>query len=84
VEAGMKWDDSTYKTNNQLYKWHDLLAGEGTDKDGLLGYVRQNHTNGEFIAVINENGGAQKKFDNLEDAKAHIVTYSVTQKLEGT
>jgi hypothetical protein len=25
-----------------------------------------------------------KKFDNLEDAKAHIVTYYVTQKLEGT
>jgi hypothetical protein len=82
MEAGMRWDD-TYQGSHECYAWHDLLAGEGTDKDELLGYVRHNITNGEFIAVINENGGIQKKFNNLEDAKAHIVTYYVTQKLEG-
>lgn len=79
----MRWDD-TYQTSNARYRWHDLLAGDGTDKDGLLGYVRHNLTNGEFMAVINASGGAQAKFNNLEDAKAHIVTYYVTQKLEGT
>jgi hypothetical protein len=82
MEAGMRWDD-TYKGGHECYKWYDLLDGEGTDKDELLGYVRENLVNGEFVAVINENGGAQKKFDNLEDAKAHIVAYYVTQKLEG-
>ena len=79
----MKWDD-TYKGSPECYQWHDLLAGDGTDTDELLGYVRENITNGEFIAVINENGGIQKKFKYLEDAKAHIITYYVTQKLEDT
>ena len=78
----MRWDDAL-KGGHECYQWHDLLAGEGADKDELLGYVRENLVNGEFMACINENGGIQKKFDNLEDAKAHIVAYYVTQKLEG-
>jgi hypothetical protein len=84
METGMKWDDTyTYQSSHECYKWYDLLAGEGTDTDELLGYVRENLVNGEFMACINENGGIQKKFDNLEDAKAHTVAYYVTQKLEG-
>ena len=79
----MRWDDAL-KGGHECYQWYDLLAGEGTDKDGLLGYVRENMVDHTFIAVINAKGGAQKKFDNLEDAKAHIVAYYVTQKLEGT
>jgi hypothetical protein len=82
MEAGMKWDDA-YKGGHECYAWYDLLAGEGTDKDELLGYVRENITNGEFMAVINDPIGGSKKFNNLEDAKAHIVAYYVTQKLEG-
>jgi hypothetical protein len=78
----MKWDDS-YAGNHGIYKWHDLMAGEGTDTDELLGYVRENITNGEFMACINDRLADIKKFNNLEDAKAHIVTYYVTQKLEG-
>jgi hypothetical protein len=80
VEAGMRWDD-TYKSNHECYQWHDLLDD---DEEQLLGYVRENTTNGEFIAMINAGGMPNEKFDNLEDAKAHIVTYYVTQKLEGT
>jgi hypothetical protein len=83
VETGMKWDD-TYKGSRGCYEWHDLLAGDGTDKDELLGYVRHTIENGEFMAIINDMRTDTKKFDNLEDAKAHIVTYYVTQKLEGT
>jgi hypothetical protein len=79
----MKWDDA-FKGVHECYQWHDLMAGEGTDTDELLGYVRENITNGEFMAVINDPIGGSKKFNNLEDAKAHIVTYYVTQKLEGT
>ena len=79
----MRWDD-TYQGSHECYAWHDLLAGEGTDKDELLGYVRHNITNDEFIAQINDRTQMSKKFDNLADAKAHIVTYYVTQKLEGT
>jgi hypothetical protein len=79
----MRWDDTFEGTSNQ-YQWHDLLAGEGTDNDELLGYVRHNLTNGEFIAVINDPIGASKKFGNLEDAKAYVITHYVTQKLEGT
>ena len=79
----MKWDD-TYTGGHECYQWYDLLEGEGTDKDKLLGYVRHNITNGEFMACINDMRTDTKKFDNLEDAKAHIVTYYVTQKLEGT
>jgi hypothetical protein len=78
----MRWDD-TYKGGHECYAWHDLLAGEGTDKDVLLGYVRENITNGEFVAQINDRTQMSKKFNNLEDAKAHIVAYYVTQKLEG-
>ena len=79
----MRWDD-TYQGSHECYRWHDLLAGEGTDKDELLGYVRENLVNGEFIAQINDRTQMSKKFNNLEDAKAHIITYYVTQKLEGT
>jgi hypothetical protein len=75
----MRWD-STYKGTKNYFNWHDLLD----DGEQLLGYVRENTTNGEFIAMINANGMPNEKFDNLEDAKAHIVTYYVTQKLEGT
>jgi len=83
MEARMRWDD-TYQGSHECYRWHDLLAGEGTDKDELLGYVRENLVNGEFIAQINDRTQMSKKFNNLEDAKAHIITYYVTQKLEGT
>jgi hypothetical protein len=78
----MRWDD-TYKGGHECYARYDLLAGEGTDKDELLGYVRENITNGEFIAQINDRTQMSKKFKYLEDAKAHIVAYYVTQKLEG-
>jgi hypothetical protein len=83
MEAGMKWDDA-FKGGHECYLWYDLLAGEGTQTDELLGYVRHTITNGEFIAQINDRLQPTQKFDNLEDAKAHIVTYYVTQKLEGT
>jgi hypothetical protein len=82
MEARMRWDDG-YKGGHECYKWHDLLAGEGTDKDALLGYVRHNVVDNTFIAQINDRHQPTAKFDNLEDAKAHIVTYYVTQKLEG-
>ena len=74
----MRWDD-TYKSRHECFKWYDLMD----DDDNLLGYVRENLVNHTFIAQINENGGPQKKFDSLKDAKAHILTYYVTQKLEG-
>ena len=74
----MRWD-STYKGTKNYFNWHDLLD----DEEQLLGYVRENTTNGEFIAMINAGGVPNEKFDNLENAKAHIVTYYVTQKLEG-
>jgi hypothetical protein len=83
MEAGVRWDDA-FKGGHECYLWYDLLAGEGTQTDELLGYVRENLVNGEFIAQINDKTQMSKKFDNLEDAKAHIVTYYVTQKLEGT
>jgi hypothetical protein len=69
----MKWDD-TYQGRNKCYIWHDLLAGDGTDKDFLLGYVRHNITNGEFMACINDIRTDTTKFDNLEDAKAQACT----------
>ena len=78
----MRWDDA-FKGGHECYLWYDLLAGEGTQTDELLGYVRENLVNGEFIAQIADNNQPSQKFDNLEDAKAHIVTYYVTQKLEG-
>jgi hypothetical protein len=83
MEAGVKWDDA-FKGGHECYLWYDLLAGEGTQTDELLGYVRENLVNGEFIAQIADNNQPSQKFDNLEDAKAHIVAYYVTQKLEGT
>jgi hypothetical protein len=83
METGMRWDDA-FKGGHECYLWYDLLAGEGTQTDELLGYVRENLVNGEFIAQIADNNQPSQKFDNLEDAKAHIVTYYVTQKLEGT
>ena len=79
----MRWDDA-FKGGHECYLWYDLLAGEGTQTDELLGYVRENLVNGEFIAQIADNNQPSQKFDNLEDAKAHIVAYYVTQKLEGT
>jgi hypothetical protein len=82
METGMRWDDA-FKGGHECYLWYDLLAGEGTQTDELLGYVRENLVNGEFIAQIADNNQPSQKFDNLEDAKAHIVTYYVTQKLEG-
>lgn len=78
----MRWDD-TYKGGHECYRWHDLLAGEGTETDGLLGYVRENVVDHTFVAQINNMARESKKFDSLEDAKAHIVTYYVTEKLEG-
>lgn len=79
----MKWDDS-YTGNHEYYRWYDLLAGEGTDCDSLLGYVRETLATGEFMAQINDPVGSSKKFVNLEDAKNHILAYYVVQKLEGT
>jgi hypothetical protein len=78
----MRWDD-TYQGSHECYKWHDLLAGEGTETDELLGYVRHNVVDNTFIAQINDRTQMSEKFNNLEDAKAHIVTYYVTEKLEG-
>ena len=79
----MRWDDA-FKCGHECYKWYDLLAGEGTDKDELLGYVRENVVDHTFMACINDRRSDTKKFNNLEDAKAHVVTYYVAQKLEGT
>ena len=79
----MKWDDA-FKGGHECYLWYDLLAGEGTDKDELLGYVRENLVDHTFIAQINDKHQLTQKFNNLEDAKAHIITYYVTQKLEDT
>ena len=78
----MRWDD-TYKGGHECYQWYDLLAGEGTDKDELLGYVRENLVDHTFIAQINDRNQPTQKFKYLEDAKAHIIAYYVTQKLEG-
>ena len=79
----MRWDDA-FKGGHECYAWYDLLAGEGTDTDELLGYVRENLVDHTFIAQINDRLQPTQKFNNLEDAKAHIVAYYVTQKLEGT
>jgi hypothetical protein len=78
----MKWDDS-FTGGHECYRWYDLLAGDGTDTDELLGYVRENLVDTTFIAQINDRHQPTQKFSNLEDAKAHVVTYYVTQKLEG-
>lgn len=79
----MRWDD-TFTGGHECYKWHDLMGGEGTDSDELLGYVRENLVTKDFMACINERAQQTKKFYNLEDAKNHIIAYYVTQKLEGT
>lgn len=78
----MKWDDA-FKGGHECYRWYDLLAGEGTDTDELLGYVRENLVDRTFIAQINERAQQTMKFNNLEDAKNHVIAYYVTQKLEG-
>ena len=78
----MRWDD-TYESNTTHWRWYDLLEGDGTTEDALLGYVRESIGHREFIAQINDRNQPTQKFDNLEDAKAHIVAYYVTQKLEG-
>ena len=78
----MRWDDA-FKGGHECYLWYDLLAGEVTETDGLMCYVRENLVTGEFIAQINDRLQPTQKFNNLEDAKAHIVAYYVTQKLEG-
>jgi hypothetical protein len=79
----MRWDDA-FKGGHECYAWYDLLAGEGTENDALLGYVRENVVDHTFIACVNDMRSDTKKFNNLEDAKAHIIAYYVTQKLEGT
>jgi hypothetical protein len=80
----MKWDDA-FTGGHECYKWYDLLAGEGTENDELLGYVRENLVDKTFIAQINDRHTTQitKRFLTLEDAKAYIVAYYVTKKLEG-
>ncbi len=78
----MRWDDA-FTGGHECYRWYDLLAGDGTENDELLGYVRENLVDKTFIAQINEGHQPTAKFSNLEAAKAHIVTYYVTQKLEG-
>ncbi len=78
----MRWDDA-FKGGHECYLWYDLLAGEGTDTDELLGYVRENLVDRTFIAQINDRNQPTQKFNNLEDAKAHIVAYYVVEKLEG-
>lgn len=79
----MRWDD-TYQGSHECYRWYDLLEGEGADKDVLLGYVRESLADKTFIAQINDRMQPTAKFDNLEDAKNHILAYYVVQKLEGT
>ena len=79
----MRWDDA-FKGGHECYKWYDLLAGEGLDTDELLGYVRENVVDKTFIAQINDRMQPTAKFNNIEDAKAHVIAYYVVQKLEGT
>lgn len=78
----MRWYDAL-KGGHEWYKWYDLMAGEGLDTDELLGHVRENLVDHTFEATVNERWHSSKKFDNLEDAKNHIIAYYVTQKLEG-
>ena len=79
----MRWDDA-FKGGHECYRWHDLLNGDGTDTDELLGYVRENLVDNTFIAQINDRMQPTAKFSNLEDAKNHVIAYYVVQKLEGT
>lgn len=78
----MRWDD-TYQGSHECYRWYDLLQGEGTDADALLGYVRENLVDHTFIACINSITTENKKFDNLEDAKNFVIAHYVVEKLEG-
>lgn len=75
----MRWDND-FTSRNKRFRWHDLLDDDGK----LLGYVREYLEGSEFIACINDIRTDNKKFSNLEDAKNFILTYYVTQKLEGT
>lgn len=79
----MRWDDA-FNGGHECYRWYDLLEGEGTDKDGLLGYVRENLVDKTFMACINSATTKNKKFDNLEDAKNFIIAHYVVEKLEGS
>lgn len=79
----MRWDDA-FKGGHECYRWYDLLDGDGTETDGLLGYVRENLVDHTFIACINNIKTDNKKFDNLEDAKNFIIAHYVVEKLEGT
>ncbi len=79
----MRWDDA-FTGGHECYRWYDLLAGDGTENDVMLGYVRENLVDKTFIAQINDKRQITKQFFTLEDAKAHIVAYYVTQKLEDT
>lgn len=79
----MRWDDA-FSGGHECYRWYDLLDGEGTDKDALLGYVRENLVDHTFMACINDRRTDTKKFDNLEDAKNFIIAHYVVEKLEGT
>jgi hypothetical protein len=80
----MRWDDA-FKGGHECYRWYDLLEGEGTETDPLLGYVRENLVDHTFIAQINSGvyRNTSKKFDNLEDAKNFIIAHYVVEKLEG-
>jgi hypothetical protein len=82
MEARMRWDD-THHGDNKCWRWYDLLDGDGTETDGLLGYVGENLVDKAFVACINTATSPVKEFDNLEDAKNHILTYYVVEKLEG-
>ena len=75
----IRWDD-TYEGANKQYTWHDLLD----DDEKLLGYVRCTVATNEFMACVNTAASPTKKFNNLEDAKNHVLTYYVLEKLEGT
>lgn len=78
----MRWDDA-FKGSHECCKWYDLLDGEGTETDALLGYVRENLVDRTFMACINNRASPTKKFDNLEDAKNFIIAHYVVEKLEG-
>ena len=75
----MRWDND-FAGKNKRFRWYDLL----NDNGGLLGYVREDLEDREFIACINDIRTDNKKFNNLEDAKNFILTYYVVEKLEGT
>ena len=63
----MRWDDA-FKGGHECYLWYDLLAGEGTQTDELLGYVGENLDNGLFFAQINDKHQPTQKFNNCSPA----------------